>query len=613
MADLTREPAVVPERREGRLRLVAAHLRRYDPALQPRGDGPNQPESPVGAVASRVLRSAIALGPALIGVSCVGWLLGASVFDYVPSVWNDQVAYWHRLLTFANVGFDGGFYSPDEVVPRIRTHPFTIIVGSAGYLLGWEWYSGILFNMVVLACGIGLYLASGRMTTRQSLLTGLLVLTFWPISLYLPTTSHESLHQALAFAMAPLFYRVLSTSGQVSKQSVLGLLALLSVASLLRMSWALLAVPLFVVIALRARGGEPLTGSAQRGNGETRLRQWMLPLFVACALSAVFIVLAFAYSSAMSPPGVHSIADSLRSLRSDWLDGARLLYQHTLGSLREWFAVIPVDIYAVQKLIVSGLLLVLTARAVVLLAHWRTRRPAPAGYSPAELFFHIFNLGTIVAGTLTVYIMAGAYRVIGAHLLLSLLLMIRFRRLALVAAVIVAYALATPSFAAEYRQWKPTFTFDLEQLRTLRASVARHVTYDARALSPWCNTILIPVPLYDYRVTLIPPGIGVSFILSWDPSHLPEALRLPVKSRYLLLDDATHQALEATGQFRADRLDRLEIGTLYMNRDAACGSPPRAERLLPSAPEPEGSLPLARALSPGAAMVDARRRRCCKS
>jgi hypothetical protein len=555
----------------------------------------------------------IALGPALIGMSCVGWLLGSSVFDYVPSFWNDQVAYWHRILTFAHVGFGGGISSPDEVVPAVRAQPFFILVGAVGRVFGWHWYSGILFNMVVLACGIWLYLASGRTTAGQIVLTGLLVLTFWPISLYLPTTSQEALHQALAFAMAPLFYHLLSTSGQLSKRSVLGLLALLSVASLLRMSWALLTLPLFVVIAVRARGGAPLSDTTRHGYGGTRTRRRMLRLFVACALSAAFIALVFAYNAAMSPPGMHSVVDGGRSFRSGWLYGARLLYGHTLGSLREWFTVIPVDIYAVQKLIVSGLLIILTARAVVLLGRWRGRARPPAGYSPAELFFHIFNLGAIVAGTLTVYLMAGAYRVIGAHLLLSLLLMIRFRRLAPVAAVIVANALAAPSFAAVYREWKPNFSFDLKHLRTLRASVARHVAYDAGAPSPWCNTLLIPLTLYDYRVTLIPAGIGVSSIFSWDPSHVPEALHLPVKSRYLLLDDTTYQALEATGRLRVDRLDRLAIGTLYLNRDAVCGPPPRAERPRPAGTEPSRVPPQARVICHGVSPVDAGRRRCCAS
>jgi hypothetical protein len=75
------------------------------------------------------------------------------------------------------------------------------------------------------------------------------------------------------------------------------------------------------------------------------------------------------------------------------------------------------------------------------------------------------------------------------------------------------------------------------------------------------------VALYDYRVTLIPAGIGVSYtgsLARLDP---------PVKSRWVLLD-ATHE-LQLGLVTHLRPVASLAFGRLFLNLDSPC-PPPRA-------------------------------------
>ena len=60
----------------------------------------------------------------------------------------------------------------------------------------------------------------------------------------------------------------------------------------------------------------------------------------------------------------------------------------------------------------------------------------------------------------------------------------------------------------------------------------------------------------------MPAGIGLSVVRE------PRGLRPPVRSKYLLLDDAAKEAFKQPP--RVEPLAQLPYGTLYRNLDAAC-------------------------------------------
>jgi hypothetical protein len=81
--------------------------------------------------------------------------------------------------------------------------------------------------------------------------------------------------------------------------------------------------------------------------------------------------------------------------------------------------------------------------------------------------------------------------------------------------------------------------------------------------NPWCNTLLIPLDYYDHRLTVVPPGIGISFIAGdyW-------AIKTPVKSKYLLFDQEIYEQLG--DDLNVKLLESSSIGDLYYNLDSGC-------------------------------------------
>ena len=82
-----------------------------------------------------------------------------------------------------------------------------------------------------------------KFDSRQILLTGLATLLFWPILVYLPTSSQETLNQAIGFGLAAIFFQIFSQKAIKPFFKVLFVFCLF-VAALVRLSWALWFFPL---------------------------------------------------------------------------------------------------------------------------------------------------------------------------------------------------------------------------------------------------------------------------------------------------------------------------------------------------------------------------------
>jgi hypothetical protein len=113
-----------------------------------------------------------------------------------------------------------------------------------------------------------------------------------------------------------------------------------------------------------------------------------------------------------------------------------------------------------------------------------------------------------------------------------------------------------------YRAWTKDFDFDTGKIAAARATLARAIPYTHDAPSPWCNTIVLYRNEFDWRVTAIPPGYGVS-----DAYPLPAHM----KSRYALLG---RNATNAGPFIAANHLRRVVVtaaGTVYANPRRQCG------------------------------------------
>jgi hypothetical protein len=502
------------------------------------------------------LAALMAIVPLVLAVIVTRLVRGAALSRYTPSVWNDQLGYWTRISSFRVVGFDTGYYAPDETLARIHDSRFGVggpffiaFYGALTLLLPWGPHAAAFFNAALIGLALAAYVLWVRPDRRQALVLIAVVITAWPVFEYLPTSSQESFNVAVAIVVALCFLRLL-TGPPARRRTIIFVGTVLVLAALERFSWALLFVP-YAVLAARGRS-----------------RRWIIAA-VALAILAAIAVLAL--QGVLAPPGQNAILDRLRLIRhSPWsgigdvaaiggknflalvqpttvgpseiLDQADRTGWSRAATLAQSYAILAVAV-------VSG---VQVARAA--LAHRRIDSVSA---------LNLFNLVAMTAACVFLYLPLGYYRLLGIHLLLTTLLLIASRRLALATLVIAVNIAVLPGFLDLYRGWKPNMEIPQATLVAQRDSVGRAIKYVNSAPSPWCNTILIHLRVYDSRVLAIPPGFGVSYYLG--------TLRPPVKSRWVLVDEPPDPAyVQAIDLPSLRPYAQTALGTIYQNPRSPC-------------------------------------------
>lgn len=508
-----------------------------------------------------VAAALIALIPAVLTYALVHLLLGGQINDFVPSVWNDQTAYWHRILSFGDHGLSSGYYLPDENlaqlsdVNRFGTNgpAFPIAYGVIAWVIGWGLTTSIYVNAAVLGGALAAFVWFGRLDRIQIALVALLAVFFGPLALYLPTASQETLQQSIAIVLALFFSGLLARGADLPRNIKVAGLTFIVCAGFIRFSWALMLVPAILLAYPPADW-----------------RRLLAEIGIAGAITCTVLVL----FNAMNPPGQNSILDTfgafpddpggtISTVLSDAWENVKLLYDpNSFDTLiPESFAAI-----SLQAWLVSGLLLLSIGFSARLLIRRDAADPERDRLARREWLFHVYNLGTIFAGAIMLYLPPGYYRVLGANLLLSLLVMVKSRRIAPVAVVLAASVAMLPSFFKLYEVWKPNFEFDVQQIEADREEIARNVRYQDDADTPWCNTLLLSLFRYDYRVTEIPAGIGVSSIGHVDTL---KTVDMPLQSRYVVLG-GRDRALAKRLDLPLEPVAELSIGTLFENPESPC-------------------------------------------
>jgi hypothetical protein len=200
-----------------------------------------------------VLTIFVALLPTIISF-CLLWGLKVKITDFRPTVWNDQVGYWFWARTFSLYGFTGGYNGWDEFVPKAAFNPYgengpfyPMIYGMIGRFFGWKNYTPLLINMGVIAIALIIFIKVANLERKQILVTGLLTITLWPILIYIPTSSHESLNQAIGILIASIFYILLTREKPIALFQHIFFLLFLVIATFVRLSWGLLLFPFFLM------------------------------------------------------------------------------------------------------------------------------------------------------------------------------------------------------------------------------------------------------------------------------------------------------------------------------------------------------------------------------
>lgn len=505
-----------------------------------------------------VMRLAVTLiaacAPALFTYWLITDYLDAKIERFVPHEWNDQTGLWHTALTFKEVGFNGGYYSLNEQIGRlsiarfdVKGPTYAVIYGSIAHLTGWETYSSIYVNLLLLGLALVAFVYLADLDALQAGLAGLLVVTLWVILLYIPTSSQETFHHASALMIAAFFVRLFRQGTQAAWYWKVGCLLAIFIAALMRFSWAILYLPAFFLILYLPKPS-------------------LIRLILSFVLSGILTAAALLFARYTSTPNVNSVLVSLDGILESPVGGSRDLLQVFYENANTFLNFSGYGIVTLEYLQVIGGIVV----GLVLLAFAFSRHPRSRdllGYR-LEIGFHAYNLIAALAAAFAVYLPAGYFRFLGIHLLISLLVLLALRHYRWIAVILVMNLTVLPNFLTTYRTWRANFEFDPIQMEDYREAMVSYLVYDPAAPSPWCNTLLLPLDYYDYRVTLIPGGIGISWL--WDLKG-ERAFHPPVRSHYLLMDKAGFEHFQArVGSLNAEWVAEFPFGNLYYNHTANC-------------------------------------------
>ena len=361
----------------------------------------------------------------------------------------------------------------------------------------------------------------------------LLLATYWPALLYLPSTTNEGLNYALAFVLAAVVERNLAQV-QPQPRSLAVVFGVVLAASLFRVTWCLLLVPC-VFVGLR----------------RTSLRKKMLWAFLALAMMGVLGYL----TKQLSAPFPNFFANLLQIARNSPREGMNMALERCADGLQRF--ILPREeskfLEILMRYEVLAVVLVGFAGAIA------ARKKHAQRF--AALSIATLNLGLIVFALCMFYDITGwrDFRVLGPHLLLSLLLMLSRANCKWFFGYAAINLLLLFAFVNQFAEfYSPRLRADMGQVLFMERVFRSHIAFAPEGLA-WDNTLLVPADIITYPLVSLPPGINMSYVL--DINLLP----LPPRSKYLLLKPPDFRALQ--GQVNLRSIVHTPLGTLYLNLD----------------------------------------------
>lgn len=144
-----------------------------------------------------------------------------SVLMLTP-LWNDEISYWHEVLSFSSKGLNFGYYTINEILPAylsFGTHGFGAISVYAAYakIFGWNYNSIVIANNVFISIAFLFLLLSVKPTTGKTLLISVFYLTFTPLILYCSSSMTELMNFASLIIYFTLLYTLINSKTSKKK------------------------------------------------------------------------------------------------------------------------------------------------------------------------------------------------------------------------------------------------------------------------------------------------------------------------------------------------------------------------------------------------------------
>lgn len=504
----------------------------------------------------KVLIGIIILTPILITLSLVWLSFGTSLSSYIPTG-SDEMVYWREILTYSAVGFEGGQYSTDELTAQVDlSHfdahgpAFPVFYGIFGRTFGWQLISGVILNHIFLLLALVTFIYLSQPDNKQLLLLWLLLVTFWPIWLYMPTTRVEGLFFSFAIILAGLFSRRFAQNKNIVWVSILLCIVILF-AGTFRLSWSLLFFSLLGVLI-----------------GKYSLKN----LFKVILLSIFPITLLILYFKFLVSPYPLFSYNTIHSLGEGELDQLVPIFSNFFKNIVYFFSTKDTSIYILLRYQMLWVLIVSIVDFYNTLKYSQGTKPTQSDHIS---YLNSSNLGLVVLFNLAVHtVHAGReYRLWAPHLLLTLLVLLFSSRKQMVLGVIISNLIFLTAFGNTfYKERYSNFLRDNSDIAEIQTSISEFITYDP-VDNHWCNTI--DVSRYSRAVTwgpwmlALPEEFGVTSIINWEVFY-----KKRIMAKYVLLDpEYIHENTPYLfGNTNLEPLAETPIGTLYYNRDSNCSS-----------------------------------------
>jgi len=492
--------------------------------------------------------------PAIISIVLI-LSLGRQIGDFTPT-WSDEIFNVHQAATFSAAGFNGGYYTVQEQPPPIESFHFytygpwlPIFYGTIGKLFGWQNITYLIINTTLFTAAVVFFGITARLDKRQMVLTGIFLSTFWGFIVYYFNGMQETVHHALAAFLATIFYRAIQERTQLKWRWRIAGLLLIALATLLRISWAILFIPFWVLILPR---------------------KWYWLLFT-ILISALTTYGMLTFAGLTSAPGNNSVFRIVDGFRMSLQAGMDAFFAAVSKNSGKFFNTGKNSLDIVQSI---QMILLFAGALLVIVVSWLRNKGHRLASIPADAVFHLVNLGGIWAAAMVFYLVGswGDFRVFSTHLMLSLLLLIAFRRFRPVLVFIAISLLSVSLFYDTFSLFVGT-KFNPVGLHSRSAwneyiQAMPLIEYNPDAPNSWCNTLYFSSQYVNGgALTLVPPGIGLSFF--WEMSTIP----LPIKSRYLWI--SAEEATQLSTYEQAPELEPIAImrhGTLFRNLSVDCAT-----------------------------------------
>jgi hypothetical protein len=489
------------------------------------------------------------------------WLRG-NLYSYLPTnsgVYNDGAFYFREMTTFKWVSMNGGYYTLNEqpaAAPYTRFYAhgpgFAVVYGTFAKLVSPIYPQTIIvFHLIGVTVGLLIYLYFAQLWGNDLLWFCAYVITAWGLLFYLPSAMQEGMQMTIGCILAGLAFPIIRDRSNAPLWVKITFGVFAGAAALTRPSWAFLLLPYAILI-------QPS-------------RSWQRTLFAIVVAGLAIGGLTAVYFYQAAPWPLEYLQASLET--NPILRFAKSRLEMTIRNLASIFegdgVTLLVRWETICLIILSGLVLLREGQIRRRLQGRTVRIIRSTIFGVHEALFHLLNLGMIFGVVLMFYVF-GSYghdfRLFEPHRLISVLLLIAFKRWKIVALIIAINVVMIPTFLdSYYNAWHSQFLLNRPQVRAFFDEIKDVFPYDPDAPSGWCNTILIGIDVttsgFPPEILTFPFGIGISFYI--DPKDVAQ----PPKSHYLLLDETQ---IDSFSQTRLSPLKETRIGTFYENLDAGC-------------------------------------------